>query len=129
MVAVMRISARASRDGKFWLVYVPEVDQYTQGCNLKEARLMARDLAASLRGVPLAEIELAQFTVELPGEVRSHLSHAGELRKRAQEANRAAAEEVRVAARQLRDSGLTVRDIGDALDVSYQRAHQLVTAD
>ncbi|WP_347959015.1 type II toxin-antitoxin system HicB family antitoxin [Gordonia aurantiaca] len=63
----MRISAQASRDGEFWLVYVPEVAQYTQGRNLEEARLMARDLVASLRGVPLAQVELAQFTVEVPG--------------------------------------------------------------
>lgn len=106
----MRISARASRDGKFWLVYVPEVDQYTQGRNLKEARLMARDLAASLRGVPLAEIELAQFTVELPGEVRSHLSHAGELRKGCGGLwAGAVGGSVAAAVDECADSGLTVR--------------------
>jgi len=39
-----------------------------------------------------------------------------------------AAQEVRVAAKELRHRGLTVRDIGAALDVSYQRAHQLISS-
>ncbi|MFT3716804.1 MAG: hypothetical protein QM774_12935 [Gordonia sp. (in: high G+C Gram-positive bacteria)] len=121
----MKITATATRDGRFWLVYVPEVDAHTQGRNLAEAQDMARDLAATIRDVPIGDVQLESFTVELPSDVRTELAHAEELREQAQRANSEAARLSRHAALRLRKSGLTVRDVGTALGVSYQRAHQL----
>lgn len=60
------ITATASRDGAFWLIYVPEVEQYTQSNSLAEAPDMARDLVASLWGVPLDEVTLESLQIEPP---------------------------------------------------------------
>lgn len=38
--------AQVSRDGKYWLVHVPEIGKYTQARNLGEVDAMARDLIA-----------------------------------------------------------------------------------
>lgn len=122
-----KITATASRDGAFWLVYVPEVDQYTQGRNLANAKDMARDLAATLWDVPIDEVELESFVIELPDEVRTELERTVELRERAALANSEAAQASREAAQLMHERHhMTVRDIGAALGVSHQRAAQLV---
>lgn len=127
MVAqVKTIHATAERDGNWWLVYVPEVDRWTQARKLADVAPMASDLAALMMQVDPEDVEVADVTVKLPEHVRQRMADAERLRKKAAAANRAAAEAAREAARELKDDGLTVRDIGQALNVSHQRAHQLV---
>lgn len=117
---------RVSRGDVFWLVHVPEINHYTQARNLAEVEPMARDLIAVMQ-----EIDPHSFTVdvsvELPDEVTLHLQRSRALRQESDRTKHLAAHEVRVAAKELRERGLTVRDIGAALDVSYQRAHQLIS--
>lgn len=117
-------SAKAERDGRFWLVTVAGVG-VTQARHLREVELMARDLVAVMREVKPdsfgLEVELA-----LPASVDKHIREAARLRALAMESNAAAARRSRDAARELREAGLTVRDVGEVLGVSHQRAHQLV---
>lgn len=63
------ITATASRDGAFWVIYVPEVEQYTQSSNLAEAPDMARDLAATLWAVPIDAVTLESLQIASSGEV------------------------------------------------------------
>lgn len=51
--------AQVSQDDKFWLIYVPEVDRWTQARHLREVDTMARDLVQVMTGVPLESIEMA----------------------------------------------------------------------
>lgn len=127
-MAEVKINVNVKRDGKFWLVYVPEVDRWTQARSLKEVTPMATDLAALMLRVDEEDIEVADVVIELPEHVRQRMADAERLRKEAAAANHAAAEASREAARELKADGLTVRDIGEAMDVSYQRAHQLVSS-
>lgn len=117
--------AKASRDGKYWLVYVPEIDKHTQARSLGEVEPMARDLIATW-----LDIEPDSFAVtpqvELPAEATRHLEQAAKYRMEAAEAQAEAAREYRFAALSLREKGLTVRDVGAALGVSFQRAQQLI---
>ena len=126
-MSTQQITAQLTRDGRFWLVYVPEIDQYTQARSVREAPEMARDLTAVWLDIPIEDVEFAGLTIELPDDVRTDIEHAAELREAALKANQESAAAVRAAALKLRDNGLTVRDIGAALDVSYQRAHQLIS--
>lgn len=87
---------------------------------------MARDLITLWLEVPEDSFDI-DVKVELPPGVLLHLRRATELRNQAAHANAEAADEYRAAARELKSQGLTVRDIGDALDISHQRAHQLVS--
>jgi len=127
LVEVTMYHAEASRDGKSWLVFVPEVDRHTQARNLAEVELIARDLVAVMLEVPPDSFEL-DVSIELPLDVRQHLQRSKQLRDESDRAKHDAAVEVRLAAKGLRDQGLTVRDIGRTLEVSYQRAHQLVNS-
>ena len=122
----MKITATLSRDDKWWLVYVPEVDRHTQGRSVNDAREMARDLAATMLDIPIDEVELTGISFDLPTEVREDLERAKDLRQQAERANSESAQAVRLAARRLQNDGYPVRAIGEALGVSFQRAGQLV---
>jgi DNA-binding transcriptional MerR regulator len=72
-------------------------------------------------------IEL-EVELEVPRHVAQHLERAGLLREEeSRRAQAAAAEELREAAKELKGTGMPLREIGQLLDVSYQRAHQLVS--
>jgi len=118
--------ARVVRGEVFWLVDVPEINHYTQARNLGEVESMARDLIAVMEEIDPQSFTL-EVSVELPAEVTVHLERSQTLRQESDRTKHLAAQEVRVAAKELRGRGLTVRDIGAALDVSYQRAHQLIS--
>ncbi len=118
--------ARVVRGDVFWLVHVREIEHYTQARNLGEVEPMARDLIAVMKEVAPQSFNL-DVSVELPDEVTVHLKRSQALRQESDRTKHLAAQEVRVAAKELRERGLTVRDIGAALDVSYQRAHQLIS--
>lgn len=119
--------AVVTRDGKFWLIHITDIDKYTQARNLPEVEVMARDLISIYRDVPPDSFPI-DFRIELPGRVEQHLERARKYANEAAHAQAEAASERRAAARELQDQGLTVRDIGAALGVSHQRAQQLVSA-
>ncbi|WP_084260281.1 hypothetical protein, partial [Mycobacterium avium] len=111
---------------RYWLVHVPELDQYTQARNLTEVEPMARDLIALLKEIPDDSFQL-DVRIELPEHVRHHLELARKYSEDAARAQAESARERRAAARGLKARGLTVRDIGTALGISHQRAQQLLT--
>ena len=119
-------TAQVERDGRFWLIHVPEVDRWTQARTLREVEPMARDLVAVMLEVDPDSFEL-RVDLELPEDVQRHLREAARLRTEAADANSAAARESRAAAAALATRGLPLRDIGLALGVSHQRAGQLLT--
>lgn len=115
------------RDGRFWLLRVAEVG-VTQARHLREVDTMARDLIALTTDSDPATVDL-DVHVEVPAATRRHLQRAERLRGQARDSQSKAAAELRAAAQELARSGLPLRDIGQLLGVSYQRAHQLVSAD
>ncbi|SLH06842.1 Conserved protein of uncharacterised function; putative phage protein [Mycobacteroides abscessus subsp. abscessus] len=123
---VMKYTANVSRDGRWWLIHVPEIDQYSQARNLAEVESMARSLISVVLEVEPDSFDLAQ-RLELPLVASRHLELASNYRDQAANANARSAFEYRSAAKALKEEGLTVRDIGAALDVSFQRAQQLVS--
>lgn len=119
-------TAIATRDGKYWLVHIPDIDQYTQARTLAEVEPMARELIALTQGVPEDSIEL-EWRTDLPDAVQHHLELAAKYADEASWYQTEAANERRFAAREMRAAGMTVRDIGAALGVSHQRAQQLIS--
>lgn len=117
--------ASAQQVGRYWHIEVPEINRATQARNLREADAMVTDLIAIM-----TDANPDSFSVDLelvlPPEALAHKVAAEQLRSEAAAAQTAAALESRRAALALRENGYTLRDIGEALGVSYQRAHQLV---
>lgn len=116
----------ATRDGRYWLVHIPELDQYTQARSLTDVEPMARELISLLLEIPADSFQIA-VTHQLPQPVRQHLELAKRYADAAAWYQTQAAERRRFAARTMRNAGMTVREIGAALDISHQRAQQLIS--
>lgn len=116
--------AEATRDGRFWLVAVPEIDQVTQARTIAEIEVMARDLIAITEDVAPDSFQI-DVHISMPAEAQKQLEEATRLRAVAAETQNRAAQYARDAALQLHNAGIPLRDVGALLGVSYQRAHQL----
>jgi DNA-directed RNA polymerase specialized sigma subunit len=121
-----KYTAEVERDGKFWMIRVPEIGRATQARHVREIETMARDLIAIIVDVPADSFELTVH-INLPKAVEDHLKAAEAYREQAAEANRRASEEARVAAKILA-AEMPLREVGAVLDVSHQRVHQLVNS-
>lgn len=108
-----------SRDGRWWLIHVPEIDGMTQARRLGEIDFMVRDLISIWIEQPTESFDVQRGRFELPGTAGPHLAASTRLRLEADaEAGRAAQE--------LRDSGVNVADIGRILGVSRVNARKLL---
>lgn len=114
-----------TRDGKFWLIRIPELDRSTQALRYKDVPTMASDLVEIMTGLDSDEYDL-DINVRLPSEVQDHLARAEVLREEAKRKNSEAAQESRAAVRQLLAQGLSQREAGELLGMSFQRINQLV---
>lgn len=119
-----------TRDGKWWMIHIPEIDGLTQARRLSEASTMAREYIALSQGIPLdsIKIETASIRMEEP-EVQELLDRAQEIRaRRAQAAklDRTTTRDAHMFALFLSTYGVPVRDIAELLDVSPQRVSQLI---
>ena len=114
------------RDGRFWLIQVPEVNGATQARKVSEVEVMARDYISIMIGdVPPDSFDLAVEWL-LPSGAAEHMARAAKLREVARRANAESAAESRLGARALQAAGLSIKDIGAVMGLSFQRARQLV---
>lgn len=123
--ATRSFHAEVRRSGKYWAVYVREIDRWTQVRHLRELDTLTADLIELMTSAKAGAFRV-EFNIELPETVRTRLARAEELRSQSARAQAEAAAEVRAAARELHQSGLPLRDVGQLLGISHQRAHQLI---
>ncbi|HEY2060682.1 hypothetical protein [Amycolatopsis sp. NBC_01480] len=116
--------ADVTRDGKFWLIRVREIDRSTQALRYKDVAAMAGDLIEIMEDLRSDEYDL-HLTVQLPNSVKDHQARAEVLREQAQRKQAEAAAESRAAVQELLALGLSQREAGDILGVSFQRVSQL----
>lgn len=123
-------AVRVSREGKWWMAYVPALDALTQARRMAEVEDMARSLIALTLDVPAGAVRL---TVEIDAIEDLRVTEWLEQL----EADRADAEAATARFRQgqlslvrsLRTKGVTVRDIGNMLGISFQRVQQMLGDD
>lgn len=122
----MRIfRATARREGKWWVVEIPELGQTTQARSISEIQGMATDLAAIIVDVDPVEVEI-EVSIRTPELLEGTWQEAREKTRRAQELTLEAAAASRIVVRSLRSSGYTLKDIGAVLGLSHQRVSQLL---
>jgi hypothetical protein len=121
-----KYTARVQRDGKFWLIRVPEINRSTQARTIDEIGPMARDLIALMEDVPADSFEL-EVVLDLPPDIAAHIQRAAFLRDEIDEITKEAGQESRVAAKMLSEL-MPMREVGKVLGVSHQRVHQLVNS-
>jgi predicted XRE-type DNA-binding protein len=120
------------REGRWWMVAIPEIDGVTQARRLSEVETMAREYIALDRNIPLddVKVETASIRIEEPA-FREILEAAREIkakRARAQELEREATQNAEEFAHWLTTYGVPVRDIAELLEISPQRVSQLANA-
>jgi len=116
--------AEVTRDGRFWLIKILELDRVTQALRYKDVSAMASDLIEIMEGLTSDEYTL-ELKVRLPSAVEAHLARAEVLRAEAERKQSEAASESRAAVRELLSQGLSQREAGQVLGVSFQRVSQL----
>lgn len=122
-------AVNVTRDGKWWMVAIPEINGLTQARRLSEAETMAREYIALSTDVPIADVAV-RIAIQAVGDVDVAASVA-EIGRRRDEVAALEAEtrkQAELLAKRLAAAHVPVRDIGTLMGVSFQRAHQLVTA-
>ncbi len=122
-----RYSATVTREGKWWMVRIPEISGLTQARRLGEAQLMAQQYIAVTLDLPRESVSV-DLTVEPLGtiDVSGRLAQIRDARQQADVLERAAASGAIALAKDLAALRVPRRDIGAILGVSFQRADQLV---
>ena len=118
-----------TREGKWWMVAIPELDDLTQARRIGEAELMAREVIALRTGAALDDIEVdMHIDVDDISDAGARAEKIRAERREAERLEQQALTESKALARELADRNVPVRDIGELLGVTFQRASQLVNS-
>lgn len=120
--------ARATREGRWWIITIPELEAVTQARNVREIDEMARGAIAALTNVDEDQVSVS-VTIGLPDLAASAWKEAEALQAEADAASKRAAELRRTAVKNLlTEARLTQAEAGRLLGLSYQRIQQLAKA-
>lgn len=126
-MTVRTYAASVAREGKWWMIRVPELGGLTQSRRLADAELMAREWIALTAKVPLDDVAVTVSVDRIDTvDVLGRLAAIRAQREQATELERDAIRGTAQLAKDLAAANVPVRDIGAALGISFQRAHQLV---
>jgi hypothetical protein len=119
-----------TRDGRWWMVHIPEIDGLTQARRIGEAEKMAREFIALETSTPITQVmvTIASITVPGLGDIQELANDIRDLRDAARKAEAAFADATKRYAKRATAAGIPVRDIAELLDVSPQRVSQLANA-
>jgi hypothetical protein len=124
-----RYTANVTREGRWWMVAVPQIDALTQARRLGEAGTMARELIALVLEVEPDSFDVTVEIVSVAGvDVGDRLAEIERERTEAADLERRLAQHTRSLARDLAERDVPQRDIGAILGVSHQRAQQLLAS-
>lgn len=117
--------ATATREGRWWIITVPELDAVTQARNVRDIDDMATGLVVALLDLDETEVDV-NVTIELPRAVSDRWQEAAALHARAEADELRAATLRREALRDLLvEQHLTQVDAATILGLSPQRVQQL----
>jgi hypothetical protein len=118
-----------TRDGRWWMINVPEIDQLTQARRITEIVPMAESLIAVSTDRPLTDIAVRVISIDVPGlgDVAARATAIEAARDAAAHAVEAVQRDTAEYARALAKAGVPVRDTAELLHVSPQRVSQLAT--
>ncbi|MCF4006137.1 hypothetical protein L1O03_02955 [Corynebacterium uropygiale] len=121
------VDATVTRDGRWWLVKVPEYDIVGQAARLAEAEDVAREITALWLEIPEEDVSVT-LTLALDKDIEETLYKASEEEQQARDLAAHAARMRGKAVRQLLDTGMAQVEAAQLLGISRQRVTQLVKA-
>ncbi|HET6298565.1 MAG TPA: hypothetical protein VFG33_34650 [Kribbella sp.] len=118
-----------AREGRWWMIEIPELDGLTQARRLDEVEKMAREYIAVTVDVPISQVTVSISGVKVAGQdVLETKALVDDLRRHAKQLDDLVAELTREFASALSGASVPVRDVSKMLGVSHQRVSQLVQA-
>jgi len=121
--------ATAVREGKWWIITVPELDAVTQARNVREIDEMATGLVVALLDLEEDDVTV-NVTIEVPEAVADQWNTAAALISQAEVDEKRAAALRRSAIRELLSmDNMSQTDAAAILGLSYQRVQQLAKAE
>jgi uncharacterized protein involved in propanediol utilization len=122
-------TARVTREGRWWIIDIPELDVTTQSRRIQDVEQMAAEAVAVMTSQRVADVRITLEVADVDGiAVADEVAAITSARQERDDLERHLADETHSLAQRLAAAGVTVRDIGDLLGVSFQRAHQLVNS-
>ncbi|ONI72409.1 hypothetical protein BWI15_20455 [Kribbella sp. ALI-6-A] len=119
--------ALVTRDGRWWMIEIPELDGLTQARRLDEVEKMAREYIAVTLDVPMSQVAVSVSGVEVAGQdLLEAKALVEDLRRHAKQVEELVADLTRQLASALSSASVPVRDVSKVLGVSHQRVSQLV---
>ncbi|WP_240630609.1 HicB family toxin-antitoxin system [Mycolicibacterium sp. GF69] len=118
------------RDGKWWMIHIPDIDGLTQARRLNEVTDMARSLIAISTDTTFedVDIEVASIRMDSPHftELLGKAEDIQDRRSQLRQLEEGLRRDSREFAYYLHAEGVPVRDIGELLGVTPQRVSQLL---
>ena len=125
MTAVRTLEATAYRQGKWWMVSIPEIEGLTQCKTIEKIPEQAADLASVILNVPTEHVALhVSYTLPKDAKAASESWHQAQAQLVTAKAN----VDARLAdlARTLKGQGYTLKDIGALTGYTFQRIAQIL---
>jgi len=124
-----RFEVKVAREGRWWMVEIPEANGLTQARRLSEVAQMAREWIALNEDLAPSEIDVAVIGVDVNGlNVAETGDLVAQLRSESKMIDDLISHITRETAVALSASQVPTRDISEILGVSHQRVSQLVAA-
>ncbi len=118
-----------TREGKWWMIEIPEIDGLTQARRLDDAEQSARELIAVDRDVPLSQVAVDLTIEPINGApISEYVAQIRQDKTTAAKAERRAVQSSTDLSRILAAAGVPQRDIATLLGVSFQRVAQLLAS-
>lgn len=119
---------QVTREGKWWMIAIPELDALTQARRIEDVPVMARELIALETGVALTDVAIEQRIELVTGgeDLAERVRIIRDRRARLSEEEARVQTDMAQFAKELAAADVPVRDIGSLLGVAHQRVSQLV---
>ena len=125
MSTVRTLEATAYKEGKWWMVSIPEIDGLTQCKTIEKIPEQAADLAAVILDLPADQVAVTvDYTLPEDAKAANDSWHQAQGQLTEAKAN----VDARLAdlARTLKDQGYTLKDIGALTGYTFQRIAQIL---
>lgn len=125
-INVDRYRVEVTREGRWWMISVPEIDGLTQARRLSEVERMARELIAVTLDLRLSQVAVEVAFGDIDGiPVGSCIQDISSEKAEAARLEEDATAKTKTLVQQLIAHNVPLRDIGAMLGISFQRVHQL----
>lgn len=119
------LEAKAYKEGKWWMVSIPEIDALSQARGVASVPAVAADLAALVLNVPAEEVEV-HITYTLPKEAESAGKEWEDAKAGLAAAETKVSDKLTQYVRTLKDSGYSLKDTAAITGYTFQRISQIL---